>query len=71
MTDTTTTIKGTLTNHNGVILTVTNVEVDYETGSDKADTSVTTGVISVEGEQFATVSDNGIVTFSDGTFVSL
>ena len=71
VTDTTTTIKGTLTNHNGVILTVTNVEVDYETGSDKADTSVTTGVISVEGEQFATVSDNGIVTFSDGTFVSL
>ena len=67
----TTTITATLTNHNGVMLTVTNVETDYVTGSELTDTSVTTGVISHEGEEFATVSDEGIVRFSDGTLVTL
>jgi hypothetical protein len=67
----TTTITATLTNHNGVMLTVTNIETDYVTGSELADTSVTTGVISHEGEEFATVSDEGIVRFSDGTLVTL
>ncbi|MBL4899567.1 MAG: hypothetical protein JKX76_07980 [Colwellia sp.] len=67
----TTTTEATLTNHNGVILTVTDVEVDYETGSELSDTFETTGSISHEGEVFATVSDDGIVTFSDGTFVTL
>jgi len=67
----TTTISATLTNHNGVMLTVTNIETDYVTGSELIDTSVTTGVISHEGEEFATVSDEGIVRFSDGTFVTL
>ena len=67
----TTTITATLTNHNGVIFTATNIETDYETDSNNSDTSVTTGAISYEGEEFATVSDEGIVTFSDGTFVTL
>lgn len=67
----TTTITATLTNHNGVMLTVTNIETDYVTGSELTDTSVTTGVISHEGEEFATVSDEGLVRFSDGTFVTL
>jgi major membrane immunogen (membrane-anchored lipoprotein) len=64
------TMTATLTNHNDVVLTITDVETDYVTGSDQSDTFVTTGVISHEGEQFAVVSDDGIVTFSDGTFVS-
>ena len=67
----TTTITATLTNHNGVMLTVTDIETDYVNDSEFSDTSVTTGVITHEGEEFATVSDEGIVTFSDGTFVSL
>lgn len=66
----TTTITATLTNHNGVVLTVTDVETDYETGSDSSDTFVTTGRISHAGEEFATVTDEGLVTFSDGTFVT-
>jgi len=66
----TTTITATLTNHNGVVLTVTDVETDYETGSDSSDTFVTTGSISHAGEEFATVTDEGLVTFSDGTFVT-
>lgn len=65
----TTTITATLTNHNGVMLTVTNIETDNDDNNDSS--SVTTGVISHEGEEFATVSDTGIVTFSDGTFVTL
>jgi len=65
-----TTITATLTNHNGVTLTATNVLIDDVTDNDN-DTSVITGVITHEGEEFATVSDDGIVTFSDGTFVSL
>ncbi len=64
----TTTITATLTNHNGVILTVTNIETDMV---DSENTSVTTGVTSHEGEVFAIVSDDGMVTFSDGTFVTL
>ena len=67
----TTTTTATLTNHNDVVLTVTNIETDYVDGSEISDTSVTTGVISHEGEEFATVSDEGIVRFSDGTFVTL
>ena len=65
----TTTITATLTNHNEVMLTVTNIETDNDDNNDSS--SVTTGVISHEGEEFATVSDTGIVTFSDGTFVTL
>ena len=68
----TTSITATLTNHNGVILTFTNVETDNEADNENNETSsVTTGVISHEGEEFATVSDEGVVTFSDGTFVTL
>jgi hypothetical protein len=67
----TTTITATLINHNGVVLTATNIETDYVDDSELIDTSVTTGVISHEGEEFATVSDEGMVTFSDGTFVTL
>jgi len=67
----TTTITATLMNHNGVTLTATDVETDYETGSENEDTFETTGVITHGGEEFATVSDEGIVTFSDGTFVTL
>jgi len=65
-----TTITATLTNHNGVTLTATNILTDDAINNDN-DTSVITGVITHEGEEFATVSDEGIVTFSDGTFVSL
>ena len=66
----TTTITATLTNHNGVTLTVTDIETENNT-DDISDSSVTTGAISHEGEEFATVSDEGVVTFSDGTFVTL
>lgn len=65
----TTTITATLTNHNGVTLTMTEVKTDHFT-DDSNDSSVATGVISHEGEEFATVTDEGIVTFSDGTFVT-
>jgi hypothetical protein len=65
------TMTATLTNHNDVVLTITDVETDYVDDSGLSDTVVTTGGISHEGEQFAVVSDDGIVTFSDGTFVSL
>lgn len=67
----TTTSTATLTNHNSVILTITVVETDYVDDSTNVDTIITTGVITYEGEEFATVSDDGIVTFSDGTFVTL
>jgi major membrane immunogen (membrane-anchored lipoprotein) len=67
----TTTTTATLTNHNGVVLTMTDVETDYVDDSELSDTYITTGVISHEGEEFAVVSEDGIVTFSDGTFVSL
>lgn len=65
------TMIATLTNHNGVVLTITDVETDYVDDGTTSDTFVTTGSISHEGEEFATVSDEGIVTFSDGTFVTL
>ncbi|MDX2370788.1 MAG: hypothetical protein QNK36_20700 [Colwellia sp.] len=67
----TTTITATLTNHNGVILTLTEIQVDEHSEADTNDSTVTTGVISHEGEEFATVSDDGIVRFSDGTIVTL
>ncbi|PCI57478.1 MAG: hypothetical protein COB45_03475 [Gammaproteobacteria bacterium] len=67
----TTTITATLTNHNGVILTLTGIQVDEHSEADTNDSTVMTGVISHEGEEFATVSDEGVVTFSDGTFVTL
>ena len=67
----TTTMTATLTNHNGVVLTITDVETDYVDGSELSDTFITTGVISHDGEEFATVNEDGIVTFSDGTFVTL
>jgi hypothetical protein len=67
----TTTTTATLSNHNGVVLTMTDVETDYVDDSELSDTYITTGVISHEGEEFAVVSEDGIVTFSDGTFVSL
>jgi len=63
------TITATLSNHNGVTLTATYINIyDKDIGDDE---DTITGVITHEGEEFATVSDEGLVTFSDGTFVSL
>jgi len=65
----TTTITATLTDHNGVTLTTTYVDIDNKINMDHVDTI--TGIITQKGEKFATVSNEGLVTFSDGTFVSL